>query len=82
MLAYSALFGSALSGYAGLGLWAAALVAAVLVAVSQIQYGGIYKRAAETGYLDMAQSTLLQSFGNAIVASGVCYAGGWLFRLL
>ena len=82
MIAYMALMGAAIGGFTGgIGLWAIALSAVALAALSRAEYFDLYDRAAELGYHDAALSTTFQSVCNALVASGVAYAGGYAFRL-
>jgi hypothetical protein len=82
MVAYLAILGAALCGYAGVGPWALALSAIALASISQMQYATIYKRARDLGHSEAAFSTSLQSFGNALVASGSAYAMGLVLRII
>lgn len=82
MIAYTAIFASALSGYAGAGLWAIPLTAIALASLSYAEYGGLYRRGKELGLIGMTQSTMLQSATNALLATGAAYTVGWVFRLL
>lgn len=82
MIAYTAIFASALSGYAGIGVWAVALTALALVSLSHAEYGVLYRRGKELGLTDITHSTMLQSLCNALIASGGAYAVGLVFRLV
>lgn len=82
MIAYTAIFAAALSGYAGVGLWAVALTAIALASLSYAEYGGLYRRGKELGLIGMTQSTMLQSATNALLATGAAYAVGCVFRLI
>jgi hypothetical protein len=82
MVAYTAIFAAAMSGYASLGLWAVPLTALALVMLSHAEYAGLYRRGKELGLIGMTQSTMLQSALNALAATGAAYAVGWVFRLL
>lgn len=81
MIAYLTIFAATLSGYTGLGPWTVAMTTAALVALSQFEYGGLYKRAQDLGFDDAAQSTLLQSILNGFVATSVAYAFGWVLQI-
>ncbi|MDO9383944.1 MAG: hypothetical protein Q7T86_13895 [Hyphomicrobiaceae bacterium] len=82
MIAYTAIFAAALSGYAGVGLWAVALTALALASLSHAEYGGLYRRGKELGLIGVPQSTMLQSACNALMATGTAYAVGLVFRLV
>ena len=82
MIAYTAIFASALSGYAGVGLWAIPLTAIALASLSYAEYGGLYRRGKELGLISVVNSTLLQSACNALMATAIAYAVGLLFRLM
>lgn len=82
MIAYTAIFAAALSGYAGVGIWAIALTAIALISLSHAEYGGLYRRGKEMGVTGLVQSTLLQSACNALIATAGAYAVGLLFRLM
>lgn len=81
MIALMALTGAALGGFAGTGVWAIVLAAIALAAISRAEYHSLYKRAAELGLQDAASSTSIESIGNAVIASGVAYAGGYTLSL-
>ncbi len=81
MIAYMALMGAAIGGFAGAGVWLIAVSAVALAALSRAEYYHLYDRAAGLGLHDTALSTTLQSVCNALIASGVAYAGGCAFRL-
>lgn len=81
MIGFTAIFGAALSGYAGVGVWAIVMAAIALVSLSQAQYGALYRRAHGLGLTEITHSTLLQSLLNALTATSVAYAFGWLIRL-
>lgn len=80
MIGFLAVFSSALSGYAGIGVWAIAASALALAALSQAEYTPLYKRAREHGLTDVAQTTIVQSLLNALAASGGAYLVGMVVR--
>lgn len=82
MIGFLAVFASALSGYGGIGVWAIAASALALAALSQAEYGFLYKRAREGGQVDAAQSTAMLSLANALLASGGAYVAGLALRFL
>jgi hypothetical protein len=82
MIAYTAIFASALSGYAGVGLWTVPLTAIALASLSYAEYGGLYRRGRELGLMGMTHSTMLQSVTNALLATGAAYTVGWVFRMI
>lgn len=82
MIAYTVILASALSGYAGVGLWAIPLTALALVMLSHAEYGGLYRRGKALGLDGEVTSTILQSACNAAIACGGAYAVGLLFRLI
>lgn len=82
MIAYTAIFAAALSGYAGVGLWAVALTAVALVSISQAEHAGLYRRGKALGLTDATNATMLQSAMNALLASGGAYGVGLVLRLV
>jgi hypothetical protein len=82
LIGYLAVFGSSLGGYAGLGPWVIAVAAIALASVSRAQYSELYERGRGLGLLDSIDTVMLRSFGNALLAAGVAYGGGWLLRVL
>jgi hypothetical protein len=82
LLGYLAIFGSSLAGYAGLGPWIIAVAAIALASVSRAQYADLYERGRDLGLVHIIDSTMLRSLGNALVAAGVAYVGGWALGLI
>lgn len=82
MIGYLAVFGSSLGGYAGLGPWVIAVAAIALASVSRAHYSELYERGRDLGLLQAIDAVMLRSFGNALLAAGVAYGGGWLLRLI
>lgn len=80
MLSFIAILAAALSGFAGLGIWAAAACAIALASLSYAEHYQLYRRGQELGLTDALRSTVLRSFVNALIASGGAYAGGVVFR--
>lgn len=81
-LGYFAVFGASLGGYAGLGPWVIAIAAIALASVSRTQYSDIYERGRDLGLLHTIDAIMLRSFGNALLAAGVAYGGGWMLRVI
>lgn len=82
MIAYFALFGCALAGYAGLAPYAIAACAIALVSLSYAEHGGLYRRGLEIGHARVVDLVMLKSLLNALVASTAAYGGGWVLRLV
>jgi len=82
MLAYLAIFGSCLAGYAGAPPWIVAASAIALMALSYAEHHGLYRRGQELGLIDVLEWTLMRSAFNAVIAAGGAYVGGWVFRLI
>jgi hypothetical protein len=82
LLGYLAIFGSSLAGYAGLGPWIIAVAAIALASVSRAQYANLYERGRDLGLTAIIDSVMFRSLGNALVAAGVAYGGGWALRLI
>ena len=81
MIAYMALMGAAIGGFTGTGPWVIGITAVALAALSRAEYNHLYERAADLGLDEASFSTALQSLANAVIASGLAYAGGYAFRL-
>jgi len=82
LLGYLAIFGASLGAYAGLGPWIIAVAAIALASASRAQYADLYERGRDLGLVHIIDSAMLRSFGNALVAAGVAYVGGWALRLI
>ncbi len=82
MLAYLAILGACIAGYAGVAPWAIAVSAIALMSLSYAEHHGLYRKGQELGLTDVMEWTLLRSAFNAVVAAGMGYAGGWILRLL
>lgn len=82
MIGFLAIFAAALSGYAGIGIWAVAASALALAALSQAQYGEIYQDARDRGHSGAAFETVLSSLMNSVLAAGGAYTVGVFLRLL
>lgn len=82
MISYVALYGVALSGYAGIGPWVIAIITLALAAMSYAQYEHLHSRAFDRGMSEISRSTVLQSLGNAFIASAAAYSVGVIFRLI
>jgi hypothetical protein len=82
LIGFIAILGAAISGYASLNPLLVAASAIALAALSQAEYGGLYRRAAELGHGSIGFSVAMRSFANALLASGGAYLGGALIRLL
>ena len=82
MLAYLAILGAALAGFAGVAPWAIAASAIALMSISYAEHYGLYERGQELGLTDMLEWTLLRSAFNAVLACGGSYGLGWLMRVV
>ena len=82
MISYVALYGVALSAYAGIGPWVIGVITLALAALSYAEFGQLHTRALERGMTEESRSTILQSLGNALVASSAAYGVGMAFRLI
>lgn len=82
MLAFTAIFASALAGFGGVGMWAVAASAIALAALSYAEHYPLYRRGQELGHFDALRSAALRSFGNALFAAGGAYSCGYLLHLL
>ena|SRR5436190_10248724 len=81
-LGYLATLGASLGGYAGLGPWVIAIAAIGLASVSRAQYSDLYERGRDFGLIGIIDTVMLRSFGNALVAAGIAYVGGWVLRVI
>ena len=81
-IGFLAIFGAALSGFAGAGLWVVAASAIALVALSQAEFGFLYQRARDVGRSELANFTLAYSILNALIATSAAYAMGLFFRFI
>lgn len=82
MISYVALYGVALSGYAGVGPWVIGIITLALAAFSYAEHSQLHARALDGGHIEASRSTIFHSLGNALVASGAAYAVGIIFRLI
>jgi hypothetical protein len=82
MLGFLAVFAAAVSGFAGLGIWAAAACAIALASLSYAEHYQLYRRGQELGLTEVLRATVMRSFANALIASGGAYAAGILLRVL
>lgn len=82
MLAYLAILGSAVAGFADAKPWAIAVAATVLASISFVQHSDLYDRGRAMGLVALLDLTLFKSIANALIASGVAYGFGWLLHLL
>ena len=82
LIAYLAILGAALSGYAGLQLWAIAAAAIALASLSYAEHYRLYERANEMGYTSLVDGVLLRSLGNALIATSGAYGLGFVLRVV
>jgi hypothetical protein len=82
MLAYLAIVGASLAGYAGLPPWTMAATIIVLSSISYVEHGRSYERARNLGLFEIVDAVMLRSVLNAVLASGVAYGFGCLLRLI
>lgn len=81
VLGFLSIFAASVAGFANLGIWAIAACAIALASTSYAEHHALYRRGQELGLTDTLRTTLLRSFGNALLASGGAYAGGYLLHL-
>ncbi len=82
LIAYIAILGAALAGYAGLQPWAIAAAAIALASLSYAEHYRLYHRANEMGFANLVDGVLLRSFGNALIATGGAYGMGLVLRVI
>lgn len=83
MVGFLAVFGAALSGYAGVNPWAIALAAFALFSSSRGVYSDLYNsRALNDGVTALGRLSALRSALNAVVASGGAYIAGYIVQSL
>ena len=82
MLAYLAILGACIAGYAGVAPWAIAVSAIALMSLSYAEHYGLYRRGQEVGLTGVLEWSILQSAFNGVVAAGVGYVGGVALRLI
>ena len=82
MLGFATIFAVALAGFGNLGLWAIAAAAIALASFAYSEHQHVYRRGQEVGLAYARRATVLGSFLNALLASGVAYAAGTLLRLV
>ena len=80
MAGFITIFAAALSGYAGIGVWAIVVIAFALSMLSRAEYQDLYSEAGKAGLLQIARAITIQSVANAFMASSIAYAGGWVLR--
>ena len=80
VIGFLIIFGSSLAGFAGTGLWAIALAALGLLALSYAERQAMSRRLAELGADAAVAGSMATSAFNAICATGVAYAFGVLVR--
>ena len=82
MVAYLAIFGASLAGYAGLAGYVIVAAVIVLTSISYAEHGRTYTRARDLGLSDVADFVMLRSVLNAVIASGAAYGFGYVVRLI
>ena len=82
MIGFLTIFGAAVSGYAGVGIWAILFTALGLFSLSQARYSSIYRRADSLGLGSAAQPFLLISALNAVATTAIAYAAGLGFQYI
>lgn len=80
MLAFLAIFGASLAGYAGLPPWTVAAAAIALLSVSYAEHRGVFERGRSAGLSDLLDAAMLRSLLDAVIASAVAYGFGLLMR--
>lgn len=81
MLAYLALLGCALAGYAGSPPYLVAACTIALASLSYAEHGSLYRRGRDRGHARAVDAITLKSLFNAFVASAVSFGGGWILRV-
>ena len=82
MLAYLAIFGASVAGYAGVPPYAIAAAAIALASISYSEHADLYDRGRELGLSRVLNTVLLRSLLNGTVAAGAAYGVGWAFKWL
>lgn len=82
LIAYLAILGAALSGYAGLQPWAIAAAAIALASLSYAEHHRLYRRANEMGFSSLVDGVIVRSFVNALIATGGAYGMGIILRII
>jgi hypothetical protein len=82
MLAYLAIVGASLAGYAGLPPWTMAATVIVLSSISYTEHGRSYERARNMRLFEIVDAVMLRSVFNAVLASLAAYGFGYFLRLI
>ena len=82
MLAYLAIVGASLAGYAGLPPWTIAAAVIALASISYAEHRRAYERGRDLGLFEIVDAVMLRSVFNAVMASGIAYAFGYVLRLI
>ncbi len=82
MLAYLAVLGASLAGFAGVPPWAVAAAAIALASISYAQHAPLYERGRDLGLSGAVNAILLRSFVNGLLAAGLAYVVGMGLRWL
>ena len=80
MLAYLAILGACIAGYAGVAPWAIAVSAIALMSLSYAEHHGLYRRGQELGLTGVLEWSILQSAFNAVVAASIAFGFGVCIR--
>jgi hypothetical protein len=82
MLAYTAIFLASLAGYAQASATVVVIGALTLATLSGIENVRLYRKAAARGAQARVDGTLMASLLNALAATALAYAGGFLLGVL
>ena len=80
MLAYLAIFGASIAGYAGVPPYAIAAAAIALASISYSEHADLYDRGRELGLSRVLNTVLLRSLLNGLVAAGAAFGAGVAFK--
>lgn len=80
MLAYLAILGACIAGYAGVGPWAIAAAAIALTSLSYSEHYDTYQRGRALGLLNIVDTALVRSLLNSVITAGLAFGFGLLLQ--
>ncbi|MGE0626295.1 MAG: hypothetical protein AB7O43_00620 [Hyphomicrobiaceae bacterium] len=76
MLAYLAIFGTSLAGYAGVPPYAIAACGIALASISYAEHAHLYERGRTLGLGRVLNGVVIRSLCNGLLAAGMAYGVG------